>query len=639
MHAIAAYRRLLTLAPGFAESHYRLAQLLERAGSWEEAREHYFKARECDALPLRCPEDFRQIYRDAAARHPSIVLVDSAAVLGPISPHGILDDHLYHDPQHPTLLGYIAWPRPCSTSFTTGSSLGWPEGVPAPIIEPDECARHFQLDKGRWVKVCNFLAWFRGAMAYIRHDPTERLKREETYREAMRLIESGKPVEQAGSPAWECIPPSRPRSGILVRNVRTRSRGCVQDVVGGRFGSKGWSQGDDSRAVGADRRVPRRGWPGLRGQPQRWHCCVWPGRFSPVPRCSRAVFPRAVRRAWCWSRQVGPIGYALMLVSLVLGSARSGRRPCPFPGHMLRRPLDGKVAAHGSVPLDRSGWLGSRGGGLDGLVASRSRAAAAPARLGWRSLADSCHWRVERRGSSPISPGFPWGQILGWQLETILPGRPVQVDMQAEGGATLEKVHQKLARLSYHPDAMLLFCGHNEFQARWAWDRSPPYYRRRSRPETWPLELALRMSPSCRLVHETLDRRQVGAIPLDRVSRPLVDRPTFTRKERAELLADFRRRVLAITAYCESMGTVPVFIVPASNDGDYEPSRSALPRWHQCRPTASRSPANSAACGHWKQTEPSRAMAGYRALLERAPGFAETHYRLARSAGTVRLLG
>jgi tetratricopeptide (TPR) repeat protein len=196
-HALAAYRRLLTLAPGFAESHYRLAQLLERAGSWDEAREHYFRARECDALPLRCPEDFREIYRAAAARHPSIVLVDSAAVLGPLSPHGILDDHLYHDPQHPTLLGYIALAQAVLNGLHDRLSLGWPAGVPAPIIEPDECARHFQLDKGRWVNVCNFLAWFWGAMAYIRHDPTERLKREESYRDAIRLIESGKPVEQA----------------------------------------------------------------------------------------------------------------------------------------------------------------------------------------------------------------------------------------------------------------------------------------------------------------------------------------------------------------------------------------------------------------------------------------------------------
>ena len=36
----------------------------------------------------------------------------------------------------------------------------------------------------------------------------------------------------------------------------------------------------------------------------------------------------------------------------------------------------------------------------------------------------------------------------------------------AEPGSTLEQMHQKLARLTYRPDILLLFSGHNEFQAR-----------------------------------------------------------------------------------------------------------------------------------------------------------------------------
>jgi hypothetical protein len=194
----ATYRELLDVAPRFAECHYRLAQLLAHEGVWDEAREHYVKAREFDELPMRCPEELRQIYRDAAARHPTMVLVDSAAVLGRLSPHGILDDHLYHDAQHPTLLGYIALAQNALSQLHLRRALGWPQGVHVPRIDADECARHFQLDKDRWAKVCDRSAWFWGAIAYTRHDPTERLAKQKAYNRAAKLIASGKLPEQAG---------------------------------------------------------------------------------------------------------------------------------------------------------------------------------------------------------------------------------------------------------------------------------------------------------------------------------------------------------------------------------------------------------------------------------------------------------
>ena len=229
-------------------------------------------------------------------------------------------------------------------------------------------------------------------------------------------------------------------------------------------------------------------------------------------------------------------------------------------------------------------------------------------------------------------PYHPWlsvGQIVGWQLEKILPGRPVQVDMQAEGGATLEEMHQKLATIPYRPDALILFAGHNEFQGRWSWERNPPYYIDEQARRLSPVELVVRNSPWCRLILETLDVKRASLIPRPKITRKLVDRPTCTEEERARILADFRRRLGAIASYCEALGTVPIFIVPGSNDGDYEPSRSAMP------PSAG--PEERASFAHeflrvreLEQTEPARAIEGYRRLLEQAPGFAETHYRLAR---------
>ena len=188
--ARAAYSALIRIAPGFAESHYRLARLLGQAGEWDEAREHYIQARERDAMPLRCPEAFRQAYRDVAAQHPSVVLVDSARVLEPLSPHGILDNHMYHDAQHPTLLGYIALAQDLLKQLRERQAFG-SVTTPVPTIDPTECARHFGLEREQWVRVCERSAWFWRVTSYIRYDPRSRKEREEAYMRAARTGQVG----------------------------------------------------------------------------------------------------------------------------------------------------------------------------------------------------------------------------------------------------------------------------------------------------------------------------------------------------------------------------------------------------------------------------------------------------------------
>ena len=77
-------------------------------------------------------------------------------------------------------------------------------------------------------------------------------------------------------------------------------------------------------------------------------------------------------------------------------------------------------------------------------------------------------------------PYHPWlsvGQIVAWRLERVFPGRPIQLDIWAYGGATLEVMHNKLAGLSYRPDALIVYVGHNEFQARYSWMRDVDHYR------------------------------------------------------------------------------------------------------------------------------------------------------------------
>ncbi len=65
------YRRLLKRQPNFAETHFQLARLLEQAGRWDEAFQHYVAARDLDGLPMRLPSDFQQCYREVAAQHPA----------------------------------------------------------------------------------------------------------------------------------------------------------------------------------------------------------------------------------------------------------------------------------------------------------------------------------------------------------------------------------------------------------------------------------------------------------------------------------------------------------------------------------------------------------------------------------------
>ena len=131
--AVGIYRDLVQRHPEFAETHYRLARLLEQTGSWSEAKEHFVQARELDGMPMRCPERLRQAYRLVARRHPSILLVDGPEVLEAKSRHGITDDRLFHDAQHPNLEGYVALAENLLLQLRARRAFGWPaeKAVPA----------------------------------------------------------------------------------------------------------------------------------------------------------------------------------------------------------------------------------------------------------------------------------------------------------------------------------------------------------------------------------------------------------------------------------------------------------------------------------------------------------------------------
>ncbi len=200
--AIRQYRKLVARHPGFAETHYRLGTLLRNAGRWDEAREHFVLAREEDGLPLRCPEAFRRVCREVAAAHPSVILVDGPKVLEAASDHGLLDDRMFHDAQHPNLRGYVALGQDLLKQLRARRAFGWPEGVEAPEVPIDECARHFGIDRAKWAEVCHRESKFFEVTAYIRHDPAFRLERCETYKHAAKSIRDGVEPGAAGIPGW-----------------------------------------------------------------------------------------------------------------------------------------------------------------------------------------------------------------------------------------------------------------------------------------------------------------------------------------------------------------------------------------------------------------------------------------------------
>ena len=214
----------------------------------------------------------------------------------------------------------------------------------------------------------------------------------------------------------------------------------------------------------------------------------------------------------------------------------------------------------------------------------------------------------------PYQPWISVGRIVGWQLERVFPGREVRFEIRAAGGLCLEQAVLRLATLQRRPEALIVFSGHNEFQARYGWSRDVRHY-----PEEGPdsplalLQMGRQASSAIAMILATLDRHYGSTPTPERVTRELVDHPICLPKEYAFLREDFGRRIDALAQYGRRIGAVPVLIVPGSNDGAFEPSRSVLsgdtpaadreafarpsaPRRRRRRPTRPPRPPRTVAC-------------------------------------------
>ena len=102
--AVTHFRAALEIDPEYADTHFRLATALENLGDYQEARAHFERALDLDALRFRADTRINQIIRDVAAGagDDALSFVDSAAAFEQVSePYqpgwNLLLEHVHYD--------------------------------------------------------------------------------------------------------------------------------------------------------------------------------------------------------------------------------------------------------------------------------------------------------------------------------------------------------------------------------------------------------------------------------------------------------------------------------------------------------------------------------------------------------------
>ena len=218
------------------------------------------------------------------------------------------------------------------------------------------------------------------------------------------------------------------------------------------------------------------------------------------------------------------------------------------------------------------------------------------------------------------------GSIVAWGLERASPKNRVRLKILAAPGIHLERNHEKLAQIDRKPDILLIHVGDNEFSYRYTWDRTSLGYYFDHPSRTFFAKATSRASAFCALIAEAIAAQRRGEVPPERITRKLVDLPICSAEESAGILADFRRRLDAIVAWADSLGTIVVLIVPPTNDADFEPNRSVLPR-DSTRLDREEFAREFDRARGLESNDPRQSMKLYEGLIARYPDFAETRYR------------
>ena len=177
------------------------------------------------------------------------ILVDGLAVLRRICPHGILDDHAFHDGHHPALVGHVALAQAVLDALRARCRVGWRQGL-APTIDLAETARRFGIDNEKWVVVCARAATFYRDFTWTRDD-AHRAPRQQRPLRGGRAGDRpwGSPLKRpefpgSAFPRPEALDAGTPRWGMIsclkaTRCVRLDLGLCSASFGEARMGSEG----------------------------------------------------------------------------------------------------------------------------------------------------------------------------------------------------------------------------------------------------------------------------------------------------------------------------------------------------------------------------------------------------------------
>jgi tetratricopeptide (TPR) repeat protein len=199
-------REARRLAPGFAETWFRLGRWYEAAARTAKARRCYQRAIDTDGSPLRATSTIRRSIRAAAQRHGAILL-DAREATVPFTANGILGNDVMHDNCHPNLPIHVALANMVLQSL---SARGIPRAWPSPGLLPPEIAAtvpatmaRFDIDPAAWTEICEHEARFYEYLAAYSYRTEARGRRGAAYQAAADRIRSGVPPPAARIPAME----------------------------------------------------------------------------------------------------------------------------------------------------------------------------------------------------------------------------------------------------------------------------------------------------------------------------------------------------------------------------------------------------------------------------------------------------
>jgi hypothetical protein len=197
--AMVEYRRLIQEQPRFADAHYHLARLLEKAGDYARAHEEYLEARDLDGCPFRCQTPFLDVCRELGAKHGSLI-VDGPRLLEAASPSGIADDRFFADAHHPGLNTFVILARDAIHQLKRSGAFDWPAQTSEPEFSMADCVEHFGLDTTTWIKVVRSAWSFHRVTSSVPRDPSWRLSIADRCSQAIAELNAGKSPEETGLP-------------------------------------------------------------------------------------------------------------------------------------------------------------------------------------------------------------------------------------------------------------------------------------------------------------------------------------------------------------------------------------------------------------------------------------------------------